>query len=54
MSILREEGIETAPERPVEHRGVGNKAMLEKSVNIRASDYRFSDKKASRLERQGY
>lgn len=32
---------------------LGNKSLLEKSINIRASDYRFSDKKAYYLGERG-
>ena len=44
--IYAKKRTETAPLRdPSNIKALGNKAMLEKHVNIRASDYRFSDKK---------
>lgn len=44
--IYAKKRTETAPlSDPSEIEALGNKAMLEKHVNIRASDYRFGDKK---------
>ena len=44
--IYAKKRTETAPlSDPSNIEALGNKAMLEKRVNIRASDYRFSDKK---------
>lgn len=44
--IYAKKRTETAPlSDPSKNEALGNKAMLEKHVNIRASDYRFSDKK---------